>query len=380
MNESLPKILYVITKSNFGGAQKYVFELAIEAKKRGYGVAVASGGTGAAKAKVGLLIEKLKAAGIDTHVIHNFQRNMSAWDDCKAFIELARIILKTKPDVVHLTSSKAGGIGALVGRILFVKQVVFTSHGLTMDETWRPFWQRQLITLATWLTLVLTHRSIMINQETYDRTRKMIGLTKKISYIPNGIAPFAVLEYEQAVSRLGLQLPPKAVIIGGIGELHPNKRWSELIIALRLLPPTVHVVIFGEGEERQSIERLAEHHKLSHRVHLLGQIPEAKKYLSIFTLFILASVKEGLPYVLLEAGLASRPVIASNLPGNQDIIESGKSGLLIDPQSAEFSASITMLLRDESLRNRLAQALNQQVVDTFSLQRMFDTTFALYTN
>jgi len=378
MEKPAQKVLFVITKSNFGGAQKYVYELAVEAKKRGYSVLVACGGTGEAKAAAGVLVEKLRAEEVTVKIIKNFQRNMSFWDDCKAFFELVKIIVKAKPDTLHLTSSKAGGVGSLAGRITFVKNVLFTSHGLTMDESWRPLWQRKLITVATWLTLAMTHHSIMINRETYERTKSMIGLKDKIEYIPNGIAHFELLGYEAALSKLDLQLPPKSVIIGGIGELHPNKRWSELIIALRLQPPNVHVVIFGEGEERAALERLAKHHKLSNRVHLLGQVAEAKKYLNLFTVFILPSAKEGLPYVLLEAGLAQRAVIASNLPGNQDIIESGKNGLLIDPKSAEFSASITMMLRDEGMRNRLAHALNEQIEATFSLQKMFDATFELY--
>ena len=378
MSAQTTKILYVITKSNYGGAQKYVYELATEAQKRGYTVEVASGGTGEPNAETGLLIEKLEAAGIETRMIHAFQRDMSAWQDCKAFFELAKICLRSRPDTLHLTSSKAGGLGTLVGRILRVKNIIFTSHGLTMDETWRPWWQRTLITIATWGTLTLAHHTILINQDTYARARKMPGLQNKVHCVPNGIKEFSTIAFDHALQELSLTLPKDVVIIGGIGELHPNKRWSELVIALRLLPENVHVVIFGEGEERAALERLAKHHTLSDRVHLLGHVPEAKKYLSLFTIFILPSAKEGLPYVLLEAGLAHKPVIASNLPGNQDIIESGKNGLLIDPKSAEFSTSIAMLIRDEGLRNRLAHELHTKVTSTFSVQKMFADTFALY--
>ena len=103
-----------------------------------------------------------------------------------------------------------------------------------------------------------------------------------------------------------------------------------------------------------------------------------KEHLSIFDIFILPSAKEGLPYVLLEAGLAKCSVIASDLPGNHDIIESGQNGLLVDVHSAEFSTSITMLLRDSGIRRRFGESLYTYIFEAFSLKQMFEKTFALY--
>jgi len=140
-------ILYIITKSNYGGAQKYIFELASAAKDAGHDVSVACGGTGEADAALGLLADKLIANNIPVHPIRNFLRNMSLLNDMKALFEVWRLIRHQKPDVLHVTSSKAGGIGALAGRFALVPRIVFTSHGLTVDEVWRPRWQRILIYL-----------------------------------------------------------------------------------------------------------------------------------------------------------------------------------------------------------------------------------------
>jgi glycosyltransferase involved in cell wall biosynthesis len=377
-NHSKKSVLFVITKSNFGGAQKYVYELACEAHVRGYEVLVACGGTGEAGAPTGELASRLHEVGIQTIHITSFQRDMSMWQDVKSCYELFRIILKNRPHVLHLTSSKAGGVGALIGRLLFVRNIIFTSHGLTMDEAWRPVWQRILISIATWITLSLAHQSIMINRETFERASSLPGLKRKVTLIHNGIAEFTPLPRKDALASLSLSVPRNSVIIGGIGELHPNKQWHTLIETLKYLPDQTHLVIIGEGEERKKLETLATQHNVANRVHLLGYVSEAKLLLSVFDIFILPSAKEGLPYVLLEAGVSGCAVIASDLPGNRDIIESGKDGLLVNPQSAEFSTSITMLIRDTGIRRRLAESLHERVTTEFSLTRMFDETFSLY--
>lgn len=389
------KILYLITKSNYGGAQKYVFELATQAKEAGYKVAVACGGTGEARAATGRLVQKLIEAAIETHYVTHFQRNMSPLDDIRAFFEVWKLLRVTKPDVLHVTSSKAGGIGALAGRLAGTKRIIFTSHGLTVDEVWRPRWQRFLIYIGTWITLRLADQSIMISTETYERARNMPSMKERVVLIKNGIAPIAFLERNAArrdlISKGSLdengngsthmalvpQIPPHSLWIGGVGELHPNKNWTNAIIAMKDLPHHLHLIIIGEGEEKSALERLIEHHQLKSRVHLVGYL-DAAQYLKAFDIFLLPSLKEGLPYVLLEAGLAGLPTIASDLPGNRDIIETGQTGLLVEPSPTLLTTTIEMLARDEGMRRQLGAAHKEKVEHTFSIERMCQETFALY--
>jgi glycosyltransferase involved in cell wall biosynthesis len=371
------KILYLITKSNFGGAQKYVFELASAANAAGHTVLVACGGTGAHNASTGILVEKLREAHIPVHTVRNFIRDMSALSDVKAFFEVLTLIRKERPEVLHVTSSKAGGIGALAGRISGVPHIIFTSHGLTVDEVWRPWFERALIYIGTWITLMLSHKSIMISQETTNRAKQMPGLSHKIFLIKNGIAEIDFLDKAQARTELSTHIPQADYWIGGIGELHPNKNWEASILAMRSMSKNVHLVIIGEGEERRFLEETIAEHQLQHRVHLLGY-KEGAKYLRAFDIFTLPSKKEGLPYVILEAGLASLPVVASDLPGNQDIIDSGQTGFLVPPTPQQLCATYEMLIRDEGMRRTLGKGLQVVVQDTFSIKRMYKETFALY--
>jgi glycosyltransferase involved in cell wall biosynthesis len=372
------KILFVITKSNFGGAQKYVYELAVATKKHGHSVMVACGGTGGKKAGLGLLAEKLTAAGITVIHIPHFTRNMSADDDFTAFFEVKRLIREERPDVLHVTSSKAGGIGALAGRFLGVPNIIFTSHGLTIDEVWRPFWQRFLIYTGTWLTMWFSHYSIMISKETYERAKRMPIVGDRARFIHNGVAPVDFYTKEEALKELELPIPSHHVVIGGIGELHVNKNWHMAIQTIATMPSHIHLAIIGSGEEYESLEYHIEKFNVKDRVHLLGYVPDAVRYLKAFDIFLLPSKKEGLPYVILEAGLAGLPVVASDLPGNRDIIESGTHGFLVAPEPKLLSTSLEMLLRDEGMRRRFGAALQERVMNEFSIHHMVDETFALY--
>jgi glycosyltransferase involved in cell wall biosynthesis len=373
-----PKILYLITKSNFGGAQKYVFELAVAAKEKGFNVVVACGGTGGKQAGLGLLVEKLKEHEIRIVPIKHFMRDMSFFSDLMAFIEVCRLLREERPHVLHVTSSKAGGIGALAGRLLRIPKIIFTSHGLTVDEVWRPRWQRCLIFIGTYYTLTAAHVSIMISKETYARACKIIGRKKKIAYIKNGIGPVDFKTKEIARQELCLHIPEGHTLIGGIGELHPNKNWAVAIAAVAKLPHTVHLAVIGSGEEYESLKHHTQALGISDRVHLLGYVADAATYLRAFDIFILPSKKEGLPYVILEAGLAGVTVIATDLPGNRDIIESGVHGFLIEPDSRILATSLEMLLRDPGMRRTFAAELQEKIMSEFSIEHMVHDTFTLY--
>jgi glycosyltransferase involved in cell wall biosynthesis len=302
---------------------------------------------------------------------------MSLPDDLRSLFEVWKLIRHTRPDVLHVTSSKAGGIGALAGRLAGVKRIIFTSHGLTMDEVWRPRWQRLLITLGTWCTLQLAHQSIMITTDTQERAVRLPRMKGKVSLIMNGIAPIEWQERKAARAKLAPHLPPNALWIGGVGELHPNKNWHTLIISMLTLPKHTHLIIIGEGEERPTLEKLITHHHLQDRVHLVGY-HSAASLLKAFDIFVLPSIKEGLPYVLLEASLAELPIVASDLPGIRDIVETGETGLLVTPHPKLLSASLEMLSRDEGMRRRLGAAAREKTERKFSIERMCHDTFALY--
>ncbi len=376
------KILYIITKSNYGGAQRYIYDLATSVSKRSYCVTVAFGGTGKKNESVGALQKKLNEKNIKTIVIKNFMRDISFISDFLAFIEIIKIIKKEKPDVLHVTSSKAGGLGAFAGRLLRIEKIIFTSHGLAYDENWRPFWQRSLIYMATWLTIVLSTKTIQINKDTYKRSKKMPFVKEKIKLIYNGINKPYFLQRNDAREYLYKKGNiPNEFWVGTIAELTKNKNLNVLVNSMSLLRKDnsdIHLFIIGEGEERKNLEKIIKEKKLKKNVHLLGYINNASKFLKAFDIFTLPSKKEGLPYVLLEAGCAKLPVIVSNINGTTDIIKNKKNGIAIDINQNEIAKQILKMYKNKNMADKYGKELKEYVNKMFSIKKMTEETITLY--
>lgn len=373
------KVLFVITKSNLGGAQKYVYELACATKKAGGTPLVALGGSGEAGAPLGPLAKDLAVKSIPSFPIHNFMRNMSLRRDFGALRELIALIKKETPDVLHVTSSKAGGLGAFAGRICRVQTIIFTSHGLTFEESWRPFHQKLAIKALTWFTLLLAHESIMISSDTYHATQAMPFVKDKMKLIYNGIHPQLLVSKKDARAILSdSPQKPGTIWVGGIGELHPNKNWLLLIETMPHLPNNIYCVIIGDGEQRKVLQKRIEELGLQGRVFLTGFIENASSLLAAFDIFILPSYKEGLPYVLLEAGIAQCAVVCSDISGNTDIIENDVNGLLVEHTVDSLTTAITTLSTNKALRKEFGLNLHQTVTTKFSMDQMMQNTLSLY--
>lgn len=381
-NNTPVRVLYVITKSNFGGAQRYIFDLATYLPKERFSVTVALGGTGEQDAKTGVLLEKLHAAGIHTIRVRHFMRDMSLIQDIGAFFELLRIVQREKPDILHVTSSKAGGIGVLVGRLLLVPKVFFTSHGLAFDESWRPWWQRKLIWFATWITILLSTKTIQITKDTALRAAKMPFSKNKIVLIHNGReAPMFVSRDEARKKLCHREHVCGEYWVGTIAELTPNKNLHVLIDAAALLHKKgirPHVWILSEGEERERLETQAKKLAIENYVHMPGYIQDASTLLKAFDIFTLPSKKEGLPYVLLEAGQASLPVVTSNISGIQDIVTNDETGFMIDVNAQSLADALEKLIEDETLRKKFGEALHKHVASVFTIEHMVSLTSELY--
>jgi glycosyltransferase involved in cell wall biosynthesis len=373
------KVLLVVTKSNYGGAQRYVHDLATNLPKDRFEVTVACGH--APDGKPGRLAKVLAQAGIRILLVPELSRDVNPLGDLKALGALVRLFRAEKPDIVHLNSSKAGGLGALAGRIAVVRHIIFTSHGLPFDED-RGALSRFAITLATWMTVLLSHRTIVIANDTADRLKKLPFLRKKVTLIHNGILTPRFLSPEDArrdIRTLDASIPSDAKWIGMIGELHVNKDYATAIEMMGFLESDAHLVVIGDGEEKETLSARAEDTGVASRVHFLGYIPEAAQYLRAFDAFLLTSRKEGLPYVLLEAGYAYIPVVASDAGGVRDVILHNFTGLTVRPADARaFSEAIEKILRDATLARSLSDELLKRVQKVFSLDQMIEKTARLY--
>ena len=360
------KILYLITKSNWGGAQKYVYDLATTFKQQKHEVLVAFGGNGE-------LGERLNSAGVLTYSMPSVERDISFLKDINGTANLYKLIKKERPDILHLNSSKIAGIGSLLGRVLGVKNIVVTLHGAPFRED-RSFLSKQLIYFFTWITCLLAHKVITVSKKDEIDVSGMMFVSKKVKTIYLG------LPYEELPQKN--KKKSETVNIVTIAELHRNKG---LIYGLEAINNVIKennritYSIFGEGEERSNLEKYIKDNNLGEVVILEGHVPHASKRLQDFDIFILPSVKEGLPYVLLEAGRAMLPVVSTITGGIPEIVRHEDTGLLVRPKDVpNLSKEISKLIKDKKFAKKLGQSLHSHITVNFSHGKMLAETAKLY--
>ena len=377
----MQKILFVITKSNWGGAQRYVFDLARSLPKKEWSVGVVLGGTGLPGAGGGKLEEELRHRDIRTLFVPSFMRDFSLGAEWRTFKHLSNLFATEQPDTVHLNSSKAGGLGAVSARLAGVPMIVFTVHGAPWQED-RGVLARGAIAIASWITFLFCHRVIVISQDAFERIRALPFCGRKARLVHNGIEPLEFLSKEAARETLGIDT--RHPVLGAVDVLVWNKGYHVLLRAIGVLKRrgiNAYVCIAGNGEELKFIETLLQEEDIEDRVHLAGFVQDAYKILKAFDIFVLPSVKEGLPYVLLEAGQAELPVVASDVGGVPDIIVDNASGLLCPPKNHNKLADrLAELLGRDDMQKKFAGALHERALKEFSLQKMIEQTTAVYRN
>ncbi|MHB8710396.1 MAG: glycosyltransferase [Minisyncoccota bacterium] len=302
------KILFVITKSNWGGAQRYVYDLATNLPKDEFEVSVAFG-------LEGLLAKRLREAGIVTFPLKALQRDVSIVNEIKSFFELLHLFRSKKPDMVHLNSSKAGGLGALAARLAGVPRIIFTAHGWPFMEKRNLAW-RLFALLGSWATALLSHTVICVSAYDAQIAKRMPFVTRKAVCLHNGIDPHMPFGSGEKIRNA---FPAGAHITGTVGELTRNKNQIALIEEAKN-NPEMYVAIVGDGEERVRLETKIKEYGLEKRVQLFGFIP-ASDVLRGFDKFALPSLKEGLPYVLIEAKAAGLPIVANRVGGVGEILD-----------------------------------------------------------
>lgn len=373
MSSHSKQILYLITKANWGGAQRYVYDTATAAKRAGHTVTVAYGGEGRLRAR-------FAEENIRTIEIKSLGRDVQVGNDTAVFLELVRLMRHERPDIVHLNSAKAGGLGALAARIAGVPNIIFTAHGWAFNEG-RPRWQRVVIRLFSGMTVLLSHTTICVSQAIRRDMAWLPFASKKLVVIHHGIDCVPMKSREEARKAL-LPRHEDDLWIGMLSELHPTKCVVNALFAMANLVkkhPNVILVVLGEGEERARLKKAIRTFDLTKHAFLPGFIPEGPSYLHAFDIFLHTSKSEALGYAILEAGCARLPVVATRVGGIPEIIEDGVNGLLVAPQrSNEITDALLSLLQTPSLQEQFGKALQETVATRFSKRRMLDATLALY--
>jgi glycosyltransferase involved in cell wall biosynthesis len=375
------KVLFLITKSNWGGAQRYVFDLATSLSPEEFDVVVAAGGKGD-------LITHLQAQNIRTCSLAHMQNTLSIVSLVGAIIQTIRLLRNERPDLLHTNSSIAGFVGAVAGRCTRTKNTIFTAHGWAFNED-RSKAQKNIFKFFHWLTVMLSDKTIAVSQAIIvqmdwrwvQQKMTVINPGRTITdFFPKSEAR-GILETKTIDAIANLSEHHTDVWIGTIAELHPIKhlnRAIDSVASISRTSPKVRYVIIGAGECKEKLQQQVRDLGVEEHVFFTGSLYEASRFLKAFDIFVLPSASEAFGYVLLEAGLAHVPVIATNTGGITDIITDQETGLLVPPSDTPaLTHAIQCLLVNKTLRAKLADA-NETNALSHTVERMIEKTTQVY--
>jgi glycosyltransferase involved in cell wall biosynthesis len=169
------------------------------------------------------------------------------------------------------------------------------------------------------------------------------------------------------------------IVIGSVGELHHIKGFDYSIRAIHNFNKKILYLIIGTGEDREKLQKLISDLKLESNVILMGFVPQASQYFKAFDIFLIPSLSEGLPYMALEAGIASLPIISSSVGGIPEIIEDMKSGILIQSKnSKEIKHAIEFYMTHKKVQKEHSIEINKKILNDFSIEKMVEETVKVY--
>lgn len=365
------KILYIITQGENGGAQKNVLDTAVF-NNNTHDVYVAIGRTSTEKDR--WLLTELAQKGFketQVHIFKNLIRNISPLTEVKGFFEIYHFIKQHQFDIVHLHSTKAGILGSLAGKIAGAK-VVYTVHGFVFQEPMNIL-QKLFYVLVELFASFFIDFHICVSNKDVEVGKKFWILRNptKYSVIYNGIdASHNKLLARDAArkflsEKVGNNLE-NVTVFGNIANLYTTKGLTYFIEAAKILKENSFYnfvcVIFGDGELRSELEKQIKEADIENEFKLLGYTKNAAQYLSGLDVFVMSSVKEGLPYALVEASRAELPIIATRVGG-----------------IPEMSKQFTINLVESKNPQKLSQVMQKMLEENYRLhsKSKFNPIFSL---
>jgi glycosyltransferase involved in cell wall biosynthesis len=277
------------------------------------------------------------------YIIHRIKRpNIRVAGSIIWFIKIIASLNKIRPEIIHCQGTVIS-IPAQVGNLLWKIPYVIQGHG---TEEYYPTWYiKPLIRLAlkdAAATIALTQDMKKAIQKIYSRD---------VLVVPNGIDLSQFLNISRNIVRERLLIKDDEKIILFVGTLHPVKGLRYLVCAMETIHenyPDVRLFLVGDGPERNELEHLVNSLNLMSCIKFVGRINNYNipEYMVASDIFVLPSLSEGLPVVILEAMAGGLPIIASKVGGIPEIVIDGENGLLCEPKKSEQLAEYISCLMD----------------------------------
>ncbi len=367
------KVLYVVTLSEWGGAQHIVYLLAKHLRSD-YEITVAC-------APGGLLVERLRGLGLRVMEIPELCRLPHPLRDLRALWKLHSLMQAERFDIVHTHSTKAGLLGRLAAAWARVPVILFTAHGWAFSDG-RAWPWRWLLAHVERLPAHLSTKVICVSE--YDRqvaVRFGVASPEKLIVVPNGLEtePFCSSRDKKELRRQ-LEACDAAGVVTMVGRLALPKDLNTLIAAWEELGvPGWQLWLVGDGPLRPYVEKTIQARGLRNSIRLFGERRDVPELLQASDIFVLSSRWEGMPLTIIEAMLAGLPVIATRVGGVPELVEGSVTGLLVPPgDPLALRDALEQLIVSEESRRLFGERGRQRALQQFSVERMIHRVRALY--
>ena len=365
------KIVFVITSTGVGGAEKMLYHTSILLDPARYCTSICS-----LKEK-GEIARDMEEAGVEVHCLTMADGDQfGGWfASLTALFRLTRYLLQMRPTIVHSFLFRANilsRIAAFFARVPLVISSVRVMGG-----------EKKYYLTVEKITSFLVDHYITVSESVKDHLIRKANLPpEKITTVYNGVTLNGITSGKGGSVPMPFGLEPHDCVALSVGRLHRQKGYDYLIRAIgtvRREVPTVKVLIAGEGEEENNLKNLVKSLDLTKQIIFTGLCLDVDKIFPFAGLFVLPSLWEGMPNAVLEAMAEAKPVVATRVGGVPELVEDGKTGILVPPGDTEALArALVDLFQDTRKAQSLGDAGRERVQRHVSMTAMVAKTDYLY--
>jgi len=362
---SHPRLVFVITGLGIGGAEMQVLELAKRLHLRGWPISVVS--MTAPKP----LAERFAEAGIEVEYLGMRE----GVPDPTGLLRLALVLKRRRPMIVHSHMVHANLLARAVRMLVQVPVVVCTAHSMIEGARWREWAYRLTDRLATLTTA--------ISEAAVDRYLQVGAVPqKRLRFLPNGVdlQRFHPDQNSRAAKRAELLLGDDFTWLA-VGRFVQAKNYDLMLRAFASArSPNARLIIAGDGPLRPQVEELAIHLGVSGQVKFLGARSDVMQLMNAADAYLMSSGWEGMPMVLLEASATGLPIVATRVGGNAEVVQHGRTGLLVAPQQEDTLAEAmkTMMTMHPVQRALMGRSGRELTSVHYNVERVVDSWESLY--
>lgn len=320
-----------------------------------------------------------------TFVHLNATRRPSLDRDIRTFFSLWRILGRLRPDICVWGTPKVGLLGTWASRLRGIR-TVYTVHGLRYESSTGI--RRLLLRFAEYAACRGAHTVLAVSNDVRDLLiRDLRVRPTDVTVVRHGsangvVAPSSLPPNNECRLRWGL--PPDSTVFGFVGRVTRDKGIRELSQAWAAINhtwPRAHLAIFGLCEEDAFASGLVEALELLPNVHVLGHQEDLSDVYGALDVLVLPSYREGLPTVVIEAGIRGIPAIVTDVTGAREAVRHTETGIVVRPKSPEqLAEAMQVFLRDPNLIGAMGAKARQLVKSRYERSQFHEDLFAFYTD